>query len=1217
MMRRLLPYEHQLIKELGISEAEYLEFAQAQFDYTRLPADKLTTPQNWEVVAIVLTVVGTLFQVAAALLAPKPEQQQKDTKRRREQVFAPRFGFNTAQELAKYGDPVNLIYCNNDPDTGNPTGGVRVATSLVWSAVQSFGSSQFMQMMAVVGASNVPPDGIALDRTAFGQIPIRQFSAQRYWLYIRETGVLRFSDLRRGAGTDPTKTGESDSSYTYRSSLVGSQREDGFSQAFSPSTLTRCGIFAPIPINVNYYDRDEKGKAKDAELGIELFEADLGSYWPLNRLDNSRTVVPVGHRFRMRFKALASNGASDVRQGASELRRTLVSYIDVASTYKLGSLHLRVVGPVDDLELDNDAINVTFECIQPGICPEEDYATVNFKQNEKEAEDEITRLNTEIAELNRLLTTSLPELKPGVGGGVNERLNQINGLIESIEELRDQRWTAGELDSIVNDDGDIYDDRINPFAQRVLDTRRNRDSERNQIEEWQDEIGIERKKTNTSQAYIDRRKQWIREARGRIEALSRRLRNQQAKLDWAIREYGFNTPKGGNLRNDRKYFLRQQAKLQEEIAQLYSNADNIDQARTQARNQSWQNQINAKTSERAYYESVLKNPELLNDFFNTKCLVKIEEAAYETITPCRIVDFALKARVYKRVQGRQKKYGEVSMDNYKDSDNGIKLRSMFFWVWYRRTNNAQPNPWTRVPRIFAIRRGSDVDNYVSLKFIASDNLGNWQFKFEPIAETAAEMRYHGFADFAYIENAGPDRQITGPVGGLFTFKGKLRSREGFVAPINRNPSELDEWGLFSMRSDTQLSFSFDSGPELEIKAVTEQSTESFTNYPSLYSNLTMLGFNIYSGQGVQDLRSMSVFVNKGKLVRRLNDDGTYSATPDTPTSFAPEVFLDTILDSVNGIGQYAKVAGIDLTALAKAKRFCQRNKLFFDGVVADPTSWRQFWAEVAPYSLLELGRIGGKETLLPAIPCDSAGTITRTVPIVAMFTAGNILEDSYKEEFIDYGSSVQDLIATVIYRNTEVDGVFPRNASVDVCLRGVIEANAIRQTFDLSQYVTNRNQAVMYAKLLCQQRRHIRRNVEFRTFPTDSPLSPGSYIYLDVGQQQWQSVYSGQIESGGALNVPLSGGVPNGSYEILLYKNGQSVVTTSAAITNNNASALGAYEGWLFVLGTAVKAKRVFRIVEVQMDEEGEVSVRAIEHPCDASGQSLIADFSDSLFLIR
>ena len=1200
MTRRLLPYEHQLIKELGISEAEYLEFAQAQFDYTRLPADKLATPQNWEVVAIVLTVVGTLFQVAAALLAPRPEQQQQNTRRRREQVFAPRFGFNTAQELAKYGDPVNLIYCNNDPDTGNATGGVRVATSLVWSAVQSFGSSQFMQMMAVIGGSTISPDGIALGRTAFGQIPIRQFSAQRYWLYLRENGILRFSDLRRGAGSDPTKTGESDSSYTYRSSLVGTQRADGFSQAFSPSTLTRCGVFAPIPINVNYYDRKDNGGATNAELGIELFEADLGSYWPQNRLDNTRAPVPIGHRFRMRFKALASNGASDVRQAASELRRTLVSNIDVASTYKLGSAHFRVVGPVEDLELDNDAINVTFECVQSGICPEEDYATVNFKQNETEAQAEIVRLNVEIAELNRLLTTTPPVLKPGVGDSVTTRLNAVLSTLDYIEDLRDRRWSEQEIENLISDDGG-GDGPVPRIAARVESLRQRREELKDKIE---DELDKPRN---------DRRRDRISDWRRDIKDISKKLKIVQAKLDFAIRQYGFDGNPGTTLRQERKNNLRLQARLQEEISRLYGDANNIDLGATQSRNQGWQNQINSKVSERAYYESVLKDPELLNDFFNTKCLVKIEEAAYETITPCRIVDFALKARVYKRVQGRQKKYGEVSMDNYKDSDNGIKLRSMFFWVWYRRTGGE----WQRVERIFTIRRGSDVDNYISLKFIADDNTGNWQFKFEPIADTAAEMRQHGFTDFAYIENAGPDRQISGPAGGLFTFKGKLRNRDGLVAPINRNPFELDEWGLFSMRSDTQLSFSFDNGPELEIKAVTEQSTEPLTNYPSLYSNLTMLGFNIYSGQGVQDLRSMSVFVNKGKLVRRLNDDGTYSASPDTPTSFAPEVFLDTILDTIDGIGQYAKVAGIDLVALAKAKRFCQRNRLFFDGVIADPTSWRQFWAEVAPYSLLELGRIGGKETLLPAIPCDNAGNITRTVPIVAMFTAGNILEDSYKEEFIDYGSSVQDLIATVIYRNTEVDGVFPRNASVDVSLRDVTEANAIRQTFDLSQCVTNRSQAILYAKLLCQQRRHIRRNVEFRTFPTDSPLSPGSYIYVDVGQQQWQSVYSGQIENGGTLNVPLATGIPNGSYDILLYRNGQSVVTTSATISNNTASALASYEGWLFVLGTAVKSKRVFRVVEVQMDEEGEVSVRAVEHPCDSNGQSMIADFSDSLFLIR
>lgn len=1202
MTRRLLPYEHQLIEALGVTEAEYLKFAQAQFDYSRLPVDKLTKPQNdFGLVALVFTIVGTLAQVGAALLTPKPDiPTQRNVRSRRDAVFAPRFGFNSAQELAKYGDPINLVYCNTDQ---NPIGGVRVATSLVWSAVQSFGSSQFMQMMAVIGASNISPDGIAVGRTAFGQLPIRQFGP-RYWLYLRQSGILRFSDLRNPTnnGLDPTSISESSGGFVYRANLVGPQREDGFSQAFSPSTVTKCGVFAPIPINVRYIDRDEEGSSDQAELGIEL--DNRGGYWPDNKLDNSRPVVPVGHRFTLRFKGLASNGASDVRQAASELRRTLLSNIDVASTYKLGSVHLRAVAPLTDLELDNDATTITLECIKSGVCPEEDYETTNFKQNEAEARKEIVRLDAEIAALQKLITETPPILKPGVQARANEieaRIAELERLVDQIEDLRDRRWTREEIEEIANDDGSVYDPVVIHFASKV-------ENARNRREELENLIGDEIEKP-ASQRNRTRLANWRSEKRN----INFRLKNLTGKLDEAIRQYGYNTRPGFNLRQDRKVLLKRQVRLQNEINAIYADAGNVDQDATNARNQGWQNQINAKVEERAYYQSVIDNPELQNDFFNTKCLIKIEEAAYETITPCRVVDFALKARVFKRVAGRQRTYGKVEMKKYRESDNGTKLRSMFFWVWYRRTGSE----WSRVPRIFAIRRGSDVDSFISLKFIANDNVGKWQFKFEPIAETAAEMRYHGFSDFAYIENAGVDQQVAGPAGGVFTFKGKLRNRNGLVAPINRNPPEIDEWTLFSMRSDTQLSFSFDNGPELEIKAVTEQSTESFGNYPSLYNNLTMVGFNIYSGQGVQDLRSLSVFVNKGKLVRRLNDDGSYSATPDTPTSFAPEVFLDTILDTVDGIGQYAKVGGIDLQALAKAKRFCQRNNLFFDGVIADPTSWRQFWAEVAPFSLLELGRIGGKETLIPAVPCDNSGNIVRTVPIAALFTAGNILEGTYKEEFIDYGSSVQDLIATVIYRNTERDGVFPRNASVDVSLSNVTEASAIRQTFDLSQYVTNRDQAILYAKLLCQQRRHIRRNIEFRTFPTDSPLSPGTYIYVDIGQQEWQGIYSGQVEAGGALNVPLADTIPNGTYNVLLYRSGQAVVTTSTSISGNVAAALSGYEGWLFVLGTAVRSKRVFRVVEVQMDEEGEVTVRAVEHPCDESGQSLIADFSDGLFTIR
>jgi hypothetical protein len=426
--------------------------------------------------------------------------------------------------------------------------------------------------------------------------------------------------------------------------------------------------------------------------------------------------------------------------------------------------------------------------------------------------------------------------------------------------------------------------------------------------------------------------------------------------------------------------------------------------------------------------------------------------------------------------------------------------------------------------------------------------------------------------------------------------------------------------LFSVRSDTQTQFSFDSGPEFRITAVTEQQEGSIAQK---YRDMSMLALGVYSGKGVQDLRSITAYAEEGKDSYVVNDNGTFTRT-NSSTSYAPDIFADTVLDKENGIGKYAKPEGIDWNGLALAKRFCKNNglgtQLFMDGVIADITSWRQFWVENAPFSLLEFARVGGKETLIPAIPCNRSGRANREVSVSALFTAGNILEGSYKEEFIDYGDATQDIIATVIYRETERQDVFPRNASVQVKLRDVNESNAIRQTFDASQFVTRKEQAILFGKLVCNQRRWIRRGIEFQTFPTDSPISPGAYIYVDIGLNSWDRITSGVIMAGGELNAPLTDTIVNGNYSVLTYRDGRPVESfTSVAVSNGTAPSLASKEGHLFVLGARSDRKRVFRVTEVQMDEEGEVTVKAMEYPCQDSGGKLlsrIADFSNGLFNI-
>jgi hypothetical protein len=969
--------------------------------------------------------------------------------------------------------------------------------------------------------------------------------------------------------------------------------------------MSRFGIYAPIPINVVYIDRDEDGTQKFAPLGIEI--EGLQSYWPLDVLNDNRPVVPVGHRMTLIFRKIINDG-SDTARAAKEIRRTLSSYIDAASTYKLGSAKFRVAAPINNVELEDGAMRVLMECVEAGKMPTEDYGTVDFRDNETEANNETTVLNAEIAALNAQLLRNEPILKPGVGTSIDTQMREIRDLKDLINGLEDRKWSSEELDKIL-DNAEIFDPLVISTAKEVDNIRNHRKNLRDNIE---NELDV---------ASNLRRRDKIQEWRDEIKKADVRLKRWQTKLDRAVSRYGLHNEvipgRDKTLRAEKNALNEVEERLTKQAINIASDANSLDLDEMAARDNSLRSQIAAKQARIEYLARVVENPNSFNDYFNTKCLVKMEEATYETITQCRVVDFAFKAKLFKRIQGRAPKYGENKIRRFRDSDNGTKMRAAFFWLYYRRTGQQ----WSRVPYIFGVRRGADVDNFMSLKFIAGDNLGNWQFRFDPIAECAAELTLRGAADYAYIENSGATQTISGPAGGQFTFAGTIRAQTGLRPPVNANPYEVDEWGLFSVRSDTQTSYSFEGGPEFTITAVTEQRTEAFSVYPNLYEGLTLLGFNAYSGQGIQDLRSLSVFTLEGKKLRRLRDDGTYPATPDGSSSYAPDIFLDTILDAQNGIGRFAKIGGIDLDALALAKRFCRANDLYMDGVIAEPGSWRQFWAEVAPYSLLELGRIGGRETLVPSLPCTNAGNITRNVPISALFNAGNILEDSYREEFLDFGSDVQDLIASVIYRDTEIDGAFPRNRSVEISRAGVTELNAVRQSFDISQFVTNRSQAILFGKVLCQQRRYVRRAIEFRTFPTDSPLSPGAYIYVAIGRNQWDQVTTGMVEDGGVLNTPI-GNVANGSgFKALLYRSGSQVATvTDVSVTNGTAAELSAYTGWMFVLGTTITRRRVFRVTEVQMDEEGEVSVKAIEHPCEESGTqtlSLIAELSDNLFTIR
>ena len=625
--------------------------------------------------------------------------------------------------------------------------------------------------------------------------------------------------------------------------------------------------------------------------------------------------------------------------------------------------------------------------------------------------------------------------------------------------------------------------------------------------------------------------------------------------------------------------------------------------------------------------------QLDNNFF-TKCLVKSESASYETVSECNAVRFSIKSRLFRRISGRQKKYAdEKAPENYRNGDNGVKGRMAFFRVSYKSDTDSS---YEILPVIFAIRHGAESDFYNQLNF-RSEARKKYSFKFDPVYDAKAETETNGQTRFGFIENSEKDadykRGIGSGDGFAFSWRGRnvtSINKWGFPNLDERGPAYTNEWDMFSVNTDTQVQFSHESGPEFSITAVTEQQEDD--SYGSKYQDFSMLAIAVSAGRGIQDLRNITAFVTQGKKSYKVGD---LTAPANDSTCFAPDIFVDTVLDEVHGVGKYTNTSALDQDSLKLAKRFCKYNnlpvengdpiRLCMDGVIADAGSWRSFWAENAPFSLLELARKNGSDTLVPAIPVDESGAAADAnglpVPleISALFTPGNILEGSYKEEFFDYGSATQELIASVIYRDQSKDEVFSTNKSIEVRRKGLSDEDGLRQTFDASQFITQKQQAILFGKLLVNQRRHIDKAIEFKTFPSEAAIEPGAFIYVDIGVKRWDRYSAGIVMEGGALNVPIQDKIANGTYSFLFYDpNTGDVSSSSHTVTDDVAAGIDAGNiGQMFVMGASEPNRRVYRVSEVAIEEDGEISVKAVEYPCFEDGgetRARIADFRSSNF---
>ena len=1067
MTRKLLPYEYDLIDALGVSKEDYLDFVAQQHIYEDVKEGTVLDIRA-EPTAIILFVVGVLLQVASALLMPKPDTGG-GTPQTRDQVLAPRTGFNGSQELAVYGEAVPLVYTNTSQ---NASGGVRVSTLLLWSAILSFGNNQFMQLMAAIGASTIKT--LDPNRTALGQLPAKDIALANVWQYYNSNGATKYQDLLstegNSAASDPRYT--KDAQYTADLTNVSGER-DGFSQSFSPTTANAVGVNGFIPINADVLVLKNDGGIERLNNSI-MFVADGGGYW--SGAGDARPLVPAGSKWTLTIpttkEALLTTDTEGIAR--QDAQRAAAATIDNGNIFKAGTAIFRVIGSVSfgagNSSIEEGPMTVRMECIRTGRMPRLAYS----------------------------------------------------------------------------------------------------------ITHWRDILGETAQQQN----------QQIKDNAEQIKSLNKKIESAQKKLLTKLKPE-VRTQLEAELLAD-----------QNAVAVLSLENEEIEDSRN----------VTAVAP------------------FHAKGLARIQEASYVSVTKCNVLDLVIKFSVYRRLSGRANVYGsDQKKYGHSASDNGPKPRTSMFVLHYKLDGENEKT----LPYIFCCRGVNEQTSFTFLKLLTTDTPKQFEVRLEPVVDPPSE-KSNAAKGFCYLEPLGElvkldTATLTGDGDIQVFFNGSTKPSTNYP-PIDKSPRDTSEFDLFNYDAFSNSNFSFDSAPEIKINSVNEQIIAPWDTYnKDLYKNLSILSLHLTAGPGTQDLRETSVYVTEGKLLRPLSTTLGAYASDDAITalansslsqssSFAPDIFLDTVLDDINGIGQFASLHSVDVAQLAESKRYCQYNRLFMDGMIADQRPWREFWAQVAPFSLLELGKIGGRETLVPALPYVKAtGAITRAINITALFNQGNILDDSFKEEFIDYGASVQDVIITLIYRDVERNGVFPRNNSVEIKRTDTQEANAVRESLDISQFVTTRAQAILLGKYLCQLRRFNRRAIEFTTFPTDIFVMPGSYVYVETSNNQWDGIYTGRVEDGGVLNVPIASTIPNGTYNVLTYGSSDGTRSfTGITVTGGVAASLSPQTGQLFVLGQAIRNKRVFRVTEVNMEEEGETTIRAVEHPCDTNGLSFIAQGLDT-----
>lgn len=1255
----LLPYEHDLISALGLSEQEYREFA-AEVRVKLREADFKGQPTNdfGLTVALVSLAIGLVLTGVQVLLAPKPRQQderrqqnlQLDSQTGRTK-FNNTIGFDGAPQLAQLGSRIPMPFGqfvdpglpgDDEADEEKQSGGIIVDPLLVWSRMTSHGKFQTIKFLTVIGTAEIstPPD---LPGLMFGGQSLANFYKTNYWVgwsSKNDENKIKLKDTLYGEAAQGLNGSQEDEIFICPSfdNPVG----PGFSQVYTPANTTSFGAYQAIPNGGNWAlnwliasfpaekDKDVEGKVQNERKKIAGSAANTreegmdgvgraysnkcgvvshngNSYNTPTELECNLDDVLVYRIKSGQFtfenaKIVEDSGVQigDLNSRIDGIRETVDDLMQIGVVFAMNRTLLRVINRPNDA-WDADSPDYDYQLKVIGFTGAN--RTIGVIGTENVNNWILFEGGDETPKTSFKGTGWYPIAKMDIGQVKNTRPVEVTEI-----GIRAQVWSRANGLANFNDV---------PAPADLVDY---------------DDDGIN-VSVGTINKYMRRTSFFVLGVRNpnRIQGVDPYTGNETSTSDQFLEGYDIidncTFAVSGNKPVDQYCWIRIEhpgrVALEYRLIPKMSN-------------------------------TIIRDPEFVQDdiyVLRGDGQLHFKDVLTNAYGPLRL-DFAADRIPLDQLcdlpefsAGLQKVPAELDCSNlryelYRDtrSTNGGSwqawLESLQGGIWNLKptSGNGNKNVYgqSRETRITATQIGGS-GRTVDLKVFATviDAGGEsrlqshgtakaWQAGFELYPgqeeqlengsrwEATRNVRSPNTHHANWFDGRNGKARVPDQV--TQTFEVITNGICTVITPSYEKDREFeDNAAIKEIGRYQEVTKSCDNSPEFSIAYVNE--SIGCEPEPNWYG-MSVIGYKVRSLNQTASFNQPQVWLRDGINVERLADVQHYPDDRGRGSIAPSNNFADVAYYLLTNQGPGSGAAGRSIAPELVAKGWFRESAIYlsktwcrFDGAITDSINLRDYLTEIAPFFLCNFVIQNGKFALKPALPQIAGDVNQGPIQIDAMFNDGVIVAGSFKLTYLSQ-SERQDFRANMIYRRSQANTLTEKRSILvqwDWDENNDLDpSNNIttvnQEDFDISSFCTRRSHAFAAARYMLSIRRRVDHIVEFKTTPTGMSVAPGDFIRVTTEASPYENFRNGVISADGTIRTPTP--MPDGIHRTFVYRGreGEEVEEVQMEVKDGKATDFDLF-GSLFNTPAVARRLGVYQVESVGIEEDGCVMITGSHHP--------------------